>query len=419
MTRDVEAGLASEALSQGVQKYLARQPIFDAHKSVFGYELLFRSGLNNYFDAASRDAASVQMADTSFLMGLGAITGGKRAFINFGRQDLLSGRAALWSPDDIVVEILEHVAPDEEVQLACRGLKDAGYTLALDDVTDDCSAHPLLGFADIIKMDLRGIAPNDWSGLASSFRRRKLRLLAEKVETPGEFYAALDMGCVYFQGYFFCRPEILSTRDVPAFKLNYLRILQAVHRPGLDLHEIEGIIKQEPSLLYRLLRYLNSAFFGLRQEITSVKHALTLLGEKNLTKWVSVVALASMAGDKPTELILQLLIRGRFCELLAPQVGMSSRETDFFLLGLFSAMDAILDRPMNELLEEMPVAEDIKRALLGADNRLGNVLQAVMAYERGDWENFTERSTRLQLEETEVPAAYLDSVDWARKTLQG
>lgn len=401
-----------------IQKYLARQPIFDRHESVFGYELLFRSGLDNFFQPQFGENATEYVVDNYLLLGIEALTGGRKAFINFTRESLVKDYPTLLPTDQVVVEILEDIHPDEEILAACRRLKQAGYLIALDDFIFAQNGNPLTGYADIIKVDFLATLPEERETLARRFSPLGVRMLAEKIETHGDVASALKMGYTYFQGYFFCKPQLLSTRDIPSFKLNYLRILRAINRQDVDLDEVEGILRQEPSLLYKLLRYINSAGFGLRGHVTSIRHALALLGERNLRKWTSVVALLDLAEDRPAELIVTALVRARFCELLAPLIGLRQQETDLFLLGLFSVMDVVLGRDIKDVLAEMPLTEEVKAALLGKDNRFRCVLDSAMAREQGDWHRFRSWLDRVGIDEEQFPDAYLGAVQWVRQIFE-
>ncbi len=398
---------------------MARQPIFDQSRSVLGYELLFRTSLENYFHPASGGNTSECVVDNCLLFGLDALTGGRKAFVNFTREALIHDYPMLLPREQIVVEILEDVRPDEQVLAACRRLKNAGYTIALDDFVFSQAGHSLTGFADIIKVDFLTTAPAEREALACQFSPLGVKMLAEKVETQKDIVIAQKMGYTYFQGYFFCKPQMMSAREVPGFKLNYLRMLHAINRTHLDLHEVERILRQEPSLLMKLLRYLNSAYFGLRGEVTSIRHALTLLGENNVRKWMSVVALLDLAEDKPAELVVTSLLRARCCELLARPLRMPERETDLFLLGLLSVMDAVLGRRMVDVLAEMPVVEEVKTALLGSSNRLRTVLDAVIAQEMGNWHHLRICAEQMRLDENLLPQTYLQAVQWQRDIFTG
>lgn len=399
----------------GMQKYIARQPVFDRQKGVFGYELLFRSSLENYFKPQDSRLSTEFVVDNFLMFGLQTLTGGRRALINCTRDFLLRGYPFLLPPGRIVVELLEDIPPDPEVIDSCRKLKDAGYMLALDDYREGMEIDPFLPFVDILKVDFLATPPGAREPIVRRFKSTPVQLLAEKVESGADVLEAMNAGYTYLQGFFYCRPEMLSARDVPGFRPNYLRILQAINSSRIDMREVEEILRREPSLLYKLLRFLNSAFFALRSTITSIRHALALLGEESLRKWVSVVALAHLTGYSPQELVITALVRARFCESLAPAARLKDRETDLFLLGLLSVMDAILSRPMPEVLEDMPLADDLKQALMDQPNRLGQLLESVICYEKGHWDRLESLIAALGLGESDIPDAYLQSVEWARR----
>lgn len=403
-----------------MEVFVARQPIFDRYRQVYAYELLFRSGLENAFQASDADRASVKVIADSFLrFGIQKMTGGKRAFINFTRDTLVKGYATLLPKDLIVVEILENVEQDVEVFDACRELKRLGYQIALDDFVCEDWSNPLVHFADIIKVDFRATPPKGRAELPPLIASRKIRPLAEKIETRAEFDEAVSLGYTYLQGYFFSRPLVLSGRDVPGVRQRYLEILQQINQPTLDFHQIEAIIKREPSLTYKLMTYINSVAFSFRSRITSVGQALNLLGEDAVKKWASVVALAGLAQDQPSELVVSSLVRARFCELIAASTALEERAQELFLLGLFSLLDTITGQSMVEVLQDLPLADDVKLALLGNRNRLRDVLNCLLAYEQGEWAPFSLYAAKLRLDEGGVARVYVDAVAWGSESIPG
>ena len=323
-------------------------------------------------------------------------------------------------PRDLVVaEILESVRPDPECLAACHRLKSAGYRLALDDFVDTPDAQPFVELADFIKVDFQTTSPPELERLAREYTQREIDLIAERVETHEMFKHGVKLGYVYFQGYFFCRPQMVERRDVPRHKMNCVRILQEVNRSELDLKEIGQVIKREASLAYRLLRYLNSPAFALRADVHSIPHALSLLGESGVRKWVSLVTVAAMGDDKPGELVMLPLVRARFCELLAPLAGMRQHENDLFLMGLLSAMDAILDMPLAKVLAEVPVKAEIKDALLGKPSPFRTVYEVVMNYEAGMWEEVSRFAAQLKVNEEKVPDLYMSALEWGKEITVG
>lgn len=397
-------------------RYVARPPIFDREENVFGYELLFRDRLENAFHGDS-DEASRATLDRSLLMGLDVLCDGRRAFVNCTRDTLLKGLVTLLPSASTIVEILESVPADPDVIAACRSLKEAGYLIALDDYVAEDRREALADLADIIKVEMQLTTEAQQTALIKQFGPWHCRMLAEKIETQDDFARAKEQGFVYFQGYFFRRPEMMNTRDMPAQRLNYLRMLQEVSRPELNLNELEKLIKTEASVCYRLLRYLNSAIFGLQSEIHSVRHALSMLGERDVRRGVRLVAAVGAGQEKTTDLVLSALVRGRFGELLAPQV--QHGESDLFLLGLLSLIDAMLEMPMADVLERIPLEHETKAVLLGQPSVLRPVFQLMLAHESGEWEAAAELSASLQLVSEDVAGLYWQAQQWAREVSTG
>lgn len=399
-----------------MQKFVARQPILDSKENVFAYELFFRSGLESYFQCDDPDRASSSVVIDSFLLfGLQTLTHGRRAFLNFTRNLLLSQYATLLPNDQVVIEILETADVDDELVSACKGLKRQGYQLALDDFELSRESKSLIGVVDLIKVDFLRTPTRVCRELVRSYEPRGIAMVAEKVETREQFRMARDMGYHYFQGYFFSKPETLCGRELPAFKLNYLWLLQAINKEEPDLSEIESVIKREPSLVYRLLRYLNSAIFGFSVQIRSIRHALTLLGLKEVRKWTSLVALSGMGEDRPSALMTALVTRARFCEALALLTGLAAKSLDFFLMGLLSMVDTVLERPLSEILGQLAISEEVKVALLTGGNQMRVVLDLVTASEKGQWSRISYLSSLLKLSESEVTEAYLQSIQWSHE----
>jgi c-di-GMP-related signal transduction protein len=398
-------------------RFIARQPVLTKDEKVFGYELLFRDGVENYFQSSDPEAASRSTLDSSMLMGLDVLCDGRRAFINCTREVLLKDYITLLPSNQTVVEVLESVPPDDLVMAACQRLKEAGYMIALDDFVADDPREPLTEMADILKVDVQVTTPEQRAAMIKRYGPWRCRLLAEKVETREEFVAAGKAGFVYFQGYFFRKPEVLATHDIPANRINYLRMLQAASRPELDPRELENVIKGEASLCYRLLRYLNSAAFGFANEIHSIRHALSMLGEREVRRWVRLVATLSAGQGKSTELVLSAMVRARFCELLSPKI--QHGDSDLFLLGLLSMMDVILEVPMSEVLDKVPLDQETKSVLLGGASRLRPLYQLMLARESGDWQNTAVLAGQLHMSESEVAESYWQAMQWAREMSAG
>jgi c-di-GMP-related signal transduction protein len=403
---------ATQAREPQPLRYVARQPIFDREEKVFGYELLFRDGLENAF-SGDKDVASRATLDRSLLIGLDVLCDGKRAFVNCTRDTLIKGLVTLLPSTSTVVEILETVPADPDVLAACRSLKEAGYMIALDDYVADDPRESLVDLADIVKVEMQLTTEEQRTVLIKRFGPWRCRMLAEKIETHADFVRARDQGFVYFQGYFFRRPEMMQTRDMPANRLNYLKMLQEVSRPELNVTGLENLIKEEASVCYRLLRYLNSPMFGFKSEIHSVRHALSILGERDLRRWVRLVAAVGAGQEKTSDLALSALVRGRFGELLAPHVPHG--KSDLFLLGLLSLIDAMLEMPMADVLERIALDQETKAVLLGRPSPLRPVFQLILAHESGEWAEAAALAETLHLEPEDVAACYWQAQQWARE----
>lgn len=404
------------ASSGAVDLFVARQPILDRHRNVVAYELLFRSGLQNAFGNADPNKASVQMLDTTLLgFGLDSLLGGKSGYFNATRDVLVKQHWALLPHEHCVIEVLETVDPDADVVQACKAAKAAGYRLALDDFVFRPDYEALLSLTDVVKVDFLTTKGPERKRLAEQFRPRGITMLAEKVENYEEFQSGLEAGYELFQGYFFCRPEMVTGKDVPAVKSNLLRLIQEVNRPELNFDQLEKVIKSEVALSVRLLRYLRSAGFGWRHDIESIGQALRVLGESNTRKWASLVALTMIGDDKPQELITTSLVRAQLCEQLGIEANLPDRHSDLFLAGLLSTLDALLDKPMDQILSQLSVTDEIREALTNGDNMVGGALQLAVSYDRGDWDRVAELVPRIALPAPVLPTAYRNAVDWVSK----
>jgi EAL and modified HD-GYP domain-containing signal transduction protein len=402
--------------------FVARQPIFQRDRALAGYELLFRAGAANIFPVGmDPDKASKEIiGQTLSVFGLEALVGTKLAYVNVTRRVLVEGTYACLPAERLVLELLETLRPDPETLAACRTAKAAGYQIALDDYVDQPELADFLPLCDVIKVDFRSADERNRIEIARRYAGGSQQLLAEKVETELDFESARELGFDYFQGFFFCRPEMLSRTDIPVSKLVYLQFLSELNRRELDFKRLEQVIKQDVALSVKLLRYLKAAAFGWRTEITSIKQALSMLGERPFRRWASVLVMAALSSDRPAELLSTCLVRARFCEQLAPELGFSTRDLDLFVLGLFSMMDAVVGRPLAELLSDVALPADLVEALVptGKPNRVGDVLGLVIAYERADWQTVETLSSKLALPDslTKLPRFYQEALSWATTT---
>jgi EAL and modified HD-GYP domain-containing signal transduction protein len=392
----------------------ARQPILDVRGRVVAYELLFRSAAGPAFKG-SGDVASQIMIDNTLLYGLAKLTAGLPAFINCTADTLSGDFIQMLPPPFTVLEVLETVEPSPEVVDACTRLQRKGYKIALDDFDYRPSLDPLIRIADIIKMDFRSTPASERRRLIASLRDFKGEYLAEKVETREEYEDALKEGFTLFQGYYFCKPAILKKTSVPSNRFVHLRLLKLMQKTPLDVSQISGIVKSEPSLAYRLLRYVNSAGSGMRQEITSIKTALLAIGD-DLFRRMATLAVAVELNSGPSPEILRIaLVRARFCETAAALCKLNS--TEQYLLGLFSLLDAMLQMPMQDALAPLSLAAPIRAALLGADNSYRCPLYWLESYERGDFSRCDELAVGHGFDPSLLEQNFVAAALWADELL--
>jgi len=399
-----------------VDVFVARQPIFDRNRQVWGYELLFRSSATQTkFDGTEAGSATRQVISNSMLsIGLDTLLQGKQAFINFGREMVLQDWYSALPKGSTVIELTEDIEPDGEVVAAVRGMREQGYRIALDDFQSSPGMDPLIQLANVIKVEIQTPKAQQ-EVMLREFHARGIRMLSEKVETDSDYRWALNAGYDYFQGYFFARPVVVKGKQIPANKLQCLQLLQEAHRAEVDFTRLTALVSRDVSFSYKLLRYANSARFGRNTEIQSIRRALVALGECGIRKWIAIAALPAIAADKPRELITQSLVRGRFCELLGQATGQGI-EDQAFLVGLFSMLDALLDRPLEEALGELglaPPLESVLRGQASEDNALNRIYKLVRRYEVADWDEVERLAGHLGTPAEQVGAAYREALPWA------
>lgn len=396
--------------------FIARQPIFDKNMKVFGYELLYREGqIDSYVSEDGEIASSNVMLNSFHVIGINNLTGGKKAFINFTASLLKQGVATLFPKEQLVVEVLETVRPEKEILESCLELKKKGYIIALDDFVRQKEYLPLIEYVDIIKVDFLKTTADEKKEIVRNLGNGRIRFLAEKIETHDDFKAAKSWGYSLFQGYFFEKPSILSVQDIQPYKFNYLKLIQLVNLPELDFEKISNIITQDVSLSYKLLRLVNSAAFGFKSRITSVKQVLVFLGTLEIKKWVSLIALKGIGDENLDEIVRISLVRAKFFELLASYLELEDSKEQLFLMGLFSALDILMNRPMPEILKEISVCEQIYGALINKEGGFGLAYKLILAYEKADWELVTVLLENLEIEQTLITKAYLEAVTWCNQ----
>ncbi len=392
--------------------FVARQPIFQVNKKLFAYELLFRTGMSNAFpDIDGGTATSSLLSSSFFTVGIERISGGKLVFINFTEDLLLRGTPTLFPKSHVVVEILEDVRPTREIIAACRALNQKGYILALDDFVFRDNLQPLIDLAQIIKIDFRLSPQAEIAAILAQLKEGKCEFLAEKIETDEEFMAAKAMGFKYFQGYFFAKPEVLKNKDISASKLTIMQLICEVNRAECDLKKLEEYINQDVSISYKLINYLNSAYYARLQPISSIRQAIAYLGERGIRMFISLIAASRLVDNKPDELLRAAIIRAHFLEQIAIELAIDSGE--LFMLGLFSLLDAMLDNSMQNIIGQLPLTSHMSEALVQRSGLLADYLQLIEAFEAGDWLVLDSRLAGMDISSTRLQEFYLSAVNFA------
>lgn len=401
----------SEAASSSAQLYVGRQPIFTPDRKVFGYEMLFRNSNANAAEIDNPEQATATVLRNTFVeFGLDQLVGDKFVFVNVSRKFLLEWQDMLFPTPRIVIEVLKDVQADEEVLASLESFRRRGYAIALDDVDGSYDRVELLKIADIIKVDLRLHESAD--DLAATVRRLRGypgRLLAEKVETQEEFERCRDLGFDLFQGYFFSVPAVLSSRSLPENKATVLRLLSKLYEPDVGPADIDEVLRTDPHLSFKLLRCVNSAYFGLSVQVKSIQHAVVYLGINTIRNWVNLLMLSSFS-DKPDELYRLALTRARMCELLKERLDPALRESAF-TVGLFSVLDAIFDMEMKDVLAKVSLSTELQAALTNRAGQLGQLLHLVCAYERADLFYLMHSGISIG----KLSSIYLEASGWAQE----
>ena len=393
--------------------FIGRQPIYDRQLDVYAYELLFRAAPDNSAQFTDGDHATSSVIVNTFMeIGLDNIVNQRLAFINLTRAFFVDPNSISLPKDRVVLELLEHIEADDEVLEGIKRLSAQGYAIALDDFVYHDALRPLVQLADIVKVDVMALERGEVRRQVQQLRAHPLKLLAEKVETRDDFDFCLELGFDYFQGYFFAQPQVIRGQRLPNNRLMILNLLSRLQNHEIRPAELEELIVQDVTFSYRILRYVNSAAFALARRIESVHQAVVVLGLRTIKTWATLLAM-SQVDNKPTELVVTAVIRGKMAEELAVALRASEPQS-FFTVGLFSALDALMDNTMEEILTQLPLAEHIASALLHHRGIHGEVLECVLAYEHGDWEHIRCGT----LTAGEIRDCYLSALRWAGSVSQ-
>lgn len=406
--------IVPDQAEQVSKAFVGRQPIFDKDLKVYAYELLFRSG--NVSEAGQLDgnkATSQVIYNTLIEIGLDELVGNNLAFINFPYDLLTNDITQLLPPDRVVIEVLEDVNVDKGLIDGLSNLRSRGFKIALDDFVFETQWIPVIKQASIIKIDVVALSVEEVKKHVELLKSYDVKLLAEKVETQDEYNCFREMGFDYFQGYFFSKPSVISKDVMPDNHIALLQLLARLQDPDIDITEIETLVSQTVSLNFKLFRYINSAFFGLPRKFDSIRQVIVYFGLQKLKDLACLIAITGIS-DKPSELIMVGLTRAKMCELLAKLSG-NPEPASFFIVGLFSILEALLDNPLLKIVNTLPLNEEIISALLNKEGELGEALCCSIACEQCE----VDEIRFVDLETSSIYDAYQEAISWSRQASAG
>lgn len=399
--------------------FVARQPILNRDKEVYAYELLFRDGKNNcYPDIDGSKSKSSGLSKDVLKLGLDDISCQKTSFINFEHGALLKGLPTALDPQTVVVELANERSQDLNLVEACKNIKSMGFQIAIDDPKLEPDVHDLLPYVDIVKMDVLKQNASQIAQKIPSLVNAKVKLVAEEVDTQNDFLTYKELGFDYFQGYFFSRPESLTQKQLPTSKLSLVELIGESSNIAFDIDKINEIIERDVGLSYMLMRFINNPMVNKRYKITSLRHALTYMGEVEIKKFIALLALANLSDNKPIELLHLSLVRAKFCDLVAKEKRIGDNPPTGFMVGLFSLLDALLDQDMQELVSKMPIVDEVKFALCGGQNDYALYLLLVRAFESATWLKVKKVADLLQIDQKRLHALFNESILWGNGVRQ-
>ena len=403
--------------------FVGRQPILTQDGDIYAYELLYRNSIDNYFPDIDSNKATIGLLVNTFLtIGIDQMAGERFTFINYTGEMLAQDIFSDLVHKKVVIEILEDVAITPSLLTRLRELKNAGFKLALDDFIlqeQYVAQTELFRLVDYIKVDFLSTTDAERIVIEKFIKTYpEVTLLAEKIETAEQFNAAKKSGYKLFQGYYFAKPEVIKGVEIPANVNLQFQIIEQLNQETPNIDEIAELIIRDMSLSFKLLRFINTLAFNVPKQITSIKQALVLLGLKEVKKWMYILALHGMKEGAEMGRIQALvdysLTRAKLCELLAKRTGKNNTEA-FFLTGMFSLINVIMNRSWEEILQLIPLSEEVAQTLNGQQTEITSYLQLAKAVERFNWEQIGHLSEELGITKSELSGLSLNAHRWARK----
>jgi len=408
------AGISAAEAEKGWH-FVARQPVLDRLGRVQAYCLLSRTSPGATL-SGDREQATRTLIDNALVFGIEPLTHGALAFVSCTSEALQQRFVEVLPAAHTVLHLHGDASPTPELIAAFQELKVAGFRLSLGANCVQPGFERLIELADYIKMDFAALDAAKRHFLQTHGLSMMAGLIAERVETQADFRRACQEGFGLFQGYYFCRPEVIKNRKAPANRLSQIRILELLQRESVDLQEIAKWVKQDTSLTYRLLRLVNSPVCAVRQEVSSIESALMMVGEQMFRRMATLAISSAMNSGNSAEILRMAFARARFCELTSKQGALNHSEQ--YLLGLFSMLPAMLNVAMDELTPTLPLREPIRAALHGTLNLERASLQWLELQELGNWAACDGIAQEYGLDRNALSNAYAEAAGWAEETLR-
>ena len=395
--------------------YVARQPILNMKEETIGYELLFRDSYENSFPSIDPDEATSKIITQNHLtLGLDQICQNKLAFINFHQDSLLHHFPTSLDIKTTVVEILESLALSEQLISACVALKEQGYSLALDDHNFSEEWRVLYPYISIIKVDITEFSHLDLELFAEYIKSEypHIDLLAERVETEEQFRFLKQCGYSMFQGYHFARPEVLQQTAISPDKTRLLNLIALMAQPDVTFDDIADVVEKDPTISFKLLRFISTSAMIKASKITNVKNAIAYLGLYEVRKFIALIAVANLNNENCAEVYNTALIRAKFCEFMEQKSNSVEDTSKAYLTGMLSMISAILKTTPESVIPKLPIADSMKSALLEHEGILGRYIEICEAYEVGNWSEVQVHSSHVQLTMDQTCEAYHQALQW-------
>lgn len=397
--------------------FVARQPIFNRNREVFAYELLYRDSDMNYFsgNVSSNVATSILLMNTYLNFGMENLVGDHKAFVNFDETLIMNDIPYLLDKDHVVIELLEDIVPTKAFMRKVAELKAKGYTIAIDDLVQDYIYTDLVEASNIIKVEFMGQTRADIEKILRTWKPKGKLLLAEKVETMEEFEWAKKIGFDYFQGYFFSKPAMVKSKGLKDSAAQYIRLMNEMNVPEPDYKHIASIIEMDVALTYKILKLVNSKIVH-GNEISSIRHGLSILGVKAIRRWLSLAMVQNLSTTETSELVITSMVRSQLLEHIAINSNLKPHTQELTLIGILSILDVMLEKPMEELLATLPLTAEVKNTLLGEKSIYSDAFALCLDYEKGDFTQVKDCSAHINYDLNQLPTHYVDAVKWADHT---